>query len=302
MRVQWLLFLLLIPGVSAHVSSAVQGDFGALMFESWDPPAVGIPVQLTIYLTDIRTGQPRQELDISHERLMHVFVVGEGLQDFSHIHVEDFPELNSPERYRNGMYTLEHTFASQGKYLVVIDYADEGKIALQSFPVYVVGPPHIPQEKFITYSTNVTVGDYEVGLGGEELFVNESTTLSFTLIHQGEEVRDLQQYLGSEIHLFIADENLTSVDHTHAYIPGHGIHSGIMPQRYVGPTVPVQYVFAAPGTYVLFAQFQHNNQTITSRFFVEVKEKPPFPWPILLVVAGVLLGLLALWQIGKIKK
>jgi hypothetical protein len=288
--------LLLLPAVDAHVISRNSGDYGSLLVMEYDPALEGVSSYIAFYLTNLSSGEPL-DLDTAHERKMHIFIVGEDLQTFVHTHPEDYAEGFA--HAENGRYEVTHVFPHAGNYLIAIDYAVEGRQVFHTFIEPAIGVDPLPEPK-IDYARSKSFGSYAVTLSAPgRIRINESIDFAYHIEKDGLPVHNLQQYLGSEMHVFIVNKNLTFADHTHAYVPGHGIHVGSMPQRYVGPNIPVRYAFDAPGTYVLFGQFQHEGRVVTTQFMLEVEPAYEFPWNVVLIPLGVLLLIFLGWSIYK---
>src|SRR5262245_47053839 len=79
-------------------------------------PAAGEPVELELRVRMATSLERREgtDFEILHERLMHVFIVSDDLQDFAHEH----PELAGP-----GLFRLTHRFARPGRYRIFADVA-----------------------------------------------------------------------------------------------------------------------------------------------------------------------------------
>src|SRR5574341_2415824 len=54
-------------------------------------------------------------LEINHERIVHILTVREDLEEFKHIHHEDFNELKE-ENKKNSQFNIKNTFAEAAKY------------------------------------------------------------------------------------------------------------------------------------------------------------------------------------------
>ncbi len=291
-----LLCALLVPCALAHSVVSVTRQYASGMVEQYDPPLAGIATNITFVLADVQAGRPLGRLDIVHGRAMHVFIVGSDLATFAHTHPDDYPGGLSASA--QGEYTIAHTFAQPGTYLVAIDYTVAGTNVLQSFPLYVLAPPlgdAAPLPPPDDRETREWESDgYDVSLEGPgRIVAGQEAALTYHIEHDGEDVTDLQQLLGSEMHLFVVMENLTSPGHTHAYVPGHGLHLGAMPQRYIGPNIPVRYTFPEAGTYALFGQFQRNGTIVTSRMVLRVEQGRAFPWRAAIAGAAILVALCA---------
>lgn len=270
--------LLLIAGVaSAHFSS---GDLDPYFYtvvhtSPYDPPIAGQLSQVFVSIFNTSSGEPVSDLDVVHERRLHIFVLSGDFEHFAHFHPDDFP-LGLNDSYK-GVYSAFYAFPDTGRYLMVVDYTVNGRNALKSFQIdaysergtseSVMGPP------VVDYSRSGSFDGYDVSLEAPvEIRPRVEVPLDFRIERDGTEVTDLQNLLGSAMHVVVARTDLTNASHTHAYIPSHTLHVGSMAQRYYGPVVPVRFTFPSGGDYVVFGQFRHDDRIVTTKFFVHVKE------------------------------
>jgi hypothetical protein len=267
------ILLLLIPFAAAHYGNH-NGEAAELVFEN--SAVEKAPTIMQLHFINWTTGRP-YELQLTHERLIHVFAIGEDLDSFAHIHPEEYP--GGMDAKEMGIYKFRHAFPYAGRNIVVVDYMVNGIPTMQKFEVQVSGE-HPATKNLSDLSREKTVGDYTIKLETEKnIQVGKETQLDFYIEENHKPVTDLQMYLGSEVHVFIVHENLTEMDHTHTYIPGHGIHVANMTQRYTGPRIPVRHAFTSEGIHAIFAQFKHNDKVITTKFLVDVKKEEPKAYP-----------------------
>ncbi len=261
---------LLVPGLACAHPSA-QGTAGELSFEG-SLPVEYAPARMQLLFLKSTTGYPLR-LEVSHERILHLFIVGEDLDAFAHLHPEDFPDGMGESAA--GTYKFAYAFPGAGRYALVADYTIGGVEALEAVNISVAGT-HPLREPVRDLRRTKRFGAYSVSIAAPTVIeAGTPAQIDYHIEREGVPVTDLQMYLGAEMHVFIADENLTDFGHTHPYVPGHGLHAGNMTQRYIGPTVPVRYTFRNPGTYALFAQFRESGQVTTTKFLVEVAPERP---------------------------
>ncbi|MCT7985436.1 hypothetical protein NG796_19360 [Laspinema sp. A4] len=214
------------------------------------PVALGIEIQDT-------AGNPISEFDIVHEKKMHLIVVSDDLQFFSHIH---------PTQNQGGQFQVENIFPSGGNYTLFADYKPRGDAQrVSALKTTVAGNPSPPKEMTLTRSQ--TLGNTEVGLmlPTEEISPGEPITLAFHLedVQTQTMVTDLQSYLGELGHLVIVkqSDSPTEADYIHAHpMPNHGPgHLEFMTQ------------FPEPGNYKMWGEFNRNGEIIAAEFWVTVK-------------------------------
>jgi len=296
-----LLFLFLaliffVPFVFAHYIP-IDPNFGYVVRVFFDEPTnsglidknpqAGSPTKINIELKDPQFGIPIDSLDIVHEKLMHIFIVGEDLNTFIHTHPDDFPDGLNKRWY--GIYSINQTFQNAGKHGIVVDYTSQGVNQIKLLNFKVDGKDRLKKPKF-DFSKIKKLGEYAVELQTpEEIEMGKEQEFALNIEKNGKEVKNLQMLLGSEVHVLAIDEGLSRVEHTHSYKPGHFIHSGSMTQKYSGPTVPFRLTFNKPGRYAIFGQFKHNEQVTTTNFIIEVKATKLYYYSIVLEYARYLL-------------
>ena len=299
-----IIFFLCASFASAHLTTLTQnGIVNSNLLFSTDPPNAGEQVRVMIELKNATDWAPITDLDIVHERKMHIFVIGEDLTDFSHVHIEDTKQ--PPNASLLGDYYLDYTFKKGGNYAIVLDYTLFGQNMMDIFYTSPSGFPKMKSNDQLPRLEDEVDG-YKITLQTDSLISGRESQLNFKYTKDGNEVRNIQPYLGSELHLLAIKDDLTNPGHTHAYIPAHYVHFGAMPQIYYGPTVPVRYTFPIDGKYVLFAQSQIDGKIVTSSFIVKVESQESVKELQNLMFAGagfaVFLGLVAfvLYRFSKI--
>ena len=262
-------------------------------------PIAGQPTKITIALKD-NEGNPLKDLEIAHERILHAVIISEDLKEFAHKHPEDENTFNQ-EVIPNAVFNITHTFSKAQKYLIGFDFRYQGKDASYLYDLEVSGQK---EAIFIEKDLNLKkrFGDYGVELQYDtpELKSGDEAHLNYFITKEGEEVTDLQYYLGEPMHLSIVSADLGTFLHTHGELPGQEIqedHEGFIPvvlangrhdikeefkkrQREIspslrpsqfGPEIETHVVFEHPGIYKIFGEFKHEERVIVTEFMVVVK-------------------------------
>ncbi|UCZ53588.1 hypothetical protein LGQ02_01970 [Bacillus shivajii] len=156
----------------------------------------------------------------THERLMHLIVVRDDLEEFHHFH---------PEKIDDGLFETEASL-NDGQYYVFVDMKPEGE-------KYVIEPIRIHAGEATERNVGLSADEEllqvengkEVELSFSELVSGEHVTLSFDL--KGETP---MSYLGALGHVVIIDENIEQFIHVHptskestdfdAYFPEQGAY------------------------------------------------------------------------------
>jgi putative copper export protein len=236
----------------------------------------GRPAQLTFTVVH-PDGSPVRELSITHDRIIHAVVIGEDLETFAHLHPEDLGPV-TPGMREAGRYVINYTFPAAGRYILALDYAVRGQFFAQQFPLVVGGTPRPPLPA-IDDARVRSIGDYEVWFRAvpEVPVAGKPAVISYTVLRDGAPVKDLAPFLAAPAHLAIVRSDLGTVQHLHAdaaetprstSCPGGHAHAS--PPARFGPSFHAHPVFAAPGTYRIFAQFLHNGTVLRPYFDVRV--------------------------------
>ncbi|HEY9601998.1 MAG TPA: hypothetical protein V6C85_10335 [Allocoleopsis sp.] len=213
------------------------------------------PVPLVINVQD-SGGKAITKFDTFQEKLMHLIVVSDDLQFFSHIH---------PNYKENGRFEVEASFPASGSYTLFSDY----KPARQNEQVSVLNtqvPGNSPSAPPIDLNTTKTFADTKANLTFSQptLKAGQEVTLTFNLkqTSNNQPITDLQPYLGERGHLVILKQSspLTKANYIHA----HAMKDT--------PAAQVSFMtsFPTPGKYKLWGQFNRNGKIVVADFWVNV--------------------------------
>lgn len=200
--------------------------------------AAAQPVPLRFRVIHRPTAVPVDDLQVEHEKLMHVIAVREDLGAFVHLH---------PQRAAPGLWEIIHTFTNAGRYQIWSDIKHRGTVYSFAQPRLVVtgerqAVPRGPVPKL----EDVTDG-YQVALKPAQSPLVAGWTNSFEVV-----VRDrlgnqvgTEFFLGALMHLIIVKDDLSTYAHAHAV-------------EHLKSREPVsfQHIFARSGDYRIFAQFR----------------------------------------------
>ncbi|MBD2295318.1 hypothetical protein H6G06_18035 [Anabaena sphaerica FACHB-251] len=217
-------------------------------------PDINIPIFIEVQ--DLK-GNPVSQFDTFQEKLMHLIVVSDDLQFFSHLH---------PTYQENGRFKVNTSFPQAGGYTLFSDYKPTGQseqisVLKADFPGNTIATPAI------NFNRQKTFHDTKVNLekfSDNAVRAGEEVTLMFKLQDAGnnQPLTDLQPYLGEKGHLVILrqSKSLTAADYIHA----HALKNT--------PTGEVHFItsFPQPGKYKLWGQFQRNGKIITADFWINV--------------------------------
>ncbi|PAE44020.1 hypothetical protein [Bacillus sp. 7884-1] len=199
--------------------------------------------ELIITLTDL-AGNPVSELEVNHEKLLHLIVVSTDLKEYQHLH----PQTNEP-----GVFKVAHSLQA-GEYKAFVDIKPTGKTYEVAPISFMVGENHNEHEEdSLTVDTELTkeAGGHTVKLLPSSLKVNEDIQLTFDLGGDTPE-----QYLGALGHVVILDQKGDNYIHVH-------------PLEGNEPVFATK--FTEPGVYKIWAEFKFSGQVFVYPYVVEIK-------------------------------
>lgn len=190
-----------------------------------------------------KEGNPVTELEINHEKLVHLIVVSNDLEDYYHFH---------PTEVEAGKFQFEYTL-SDGNYRVFGDIKPIGyEYHAEPIPLLVgkddshAHTELLPDTDFTKEQDGITVT-----MKPEEFPVGTSITLDFVI-----EGAEPEKYLGALGHVVILDDHLDEYIHVH-------------PTSYTETKFETK--FSEPGLYKVWGEFQFNGTVYIYPFVIEVK-------------------------------
>jgi len=205
-----------------------------------------------------------KELDVVHEKLMHLILVSQELDWFAHEH---------PVQQPDGVFKLDTTFPRAGNFILFADVTPKGE-RNQVFPLALQVEGKKPKAASLKVSPKgpKKVGGYSVAMAVSPAAVTgEPVTLTFKVNKGGKPVSDLQPYLGALGHVVGISEDTTQFIHAHP--PGGHDHAHHGEVKGGGPEVSFMTAFPRPGLYKVWGQFQHQGQMVIADFVLSVKDK-----------------------------
>jgi hypothetical protein len=213
---------------------AVAEDGLRLVVPRTDLPR-GRRTTLRFAITDAG-GAVVRDLDVTHEKRMHLIVVRRDLTGFQHLH---------PTQGADGRWSVAVTLPGAGSYRMLADFARHGEAHTLGADLRVDGGARLAALPAAT--DHVRTDGYDVRLAGE------GGDLRFAITRGGAPVRT-QPYLGAAGHLVALREGDLAFLHVH-------------PE---GDDVAFATEFPSPGRYRLFLQFRHDGEVHTAAFTREV--------------------------------
>jgi hypothetical protein len=218
--------------------------------------AANQPIDLVIDIQDTG-GKPVNKFDIFQEKLMHLIVVSDDLENFEHIH---------PEYKENGRFEVSANFPKPGAYTLFSDYKPtEQPETLSLTQISIPGTVPLPKS-LAKYEKTKTISDTKVDLkvSTPKIKTGEEISLTFDIKdNKNQPVKDLKPYLGEKGHLVIikSSSTLTKTDYIHA----HAMKNT--------PDGQVKFMtkFPETGVYKMWMQFDRNGKIKTADFWVNVE-------------------------------
>ena len=267
-----------------------------------DPATIkaGEPTTLSFTMKDTQ-GAIAHDLQIVHEKPMHLLIVSNDLAEFSHLHPIPQPD---------GTLKVTHTFPNGGDYKLYADFTPANSLqVVEQIAVKVSGNERAKQPLAADTVVTKSVDGISVTLAPDNLPKSgEAVMLNFKVADakSGRPVTDLQRYLGEYAHFVIINESLNDFLHAHPMTRAEhnagdgqsdqGAHSdhdkhdntaqkhhdqpGARPHSHAAEAstkaspseVAAHTTFPKAGLYKVWAQFQRADKVITVPFVVRVAE------------------------------
>ncbi len=225
--------------------------------------------KITIALKD-DGGAPLQDLEVDHERLVHVIIVSEDLATFMHIHPEDFEPITDEMRAK-GEFSVQVKFQNSGTYYIASGFSHKGHAGVVRNTIIVHGDRQEPVVIIKNTMREERFDDFMVSLktNPEQIQSGVPAHLEYTMTDDaGNPVGDMVKYLGAPMHLALWSYDLGYFLHTHGEVPGYG--HDVPAGASFGPTIDTHVTFPYPGLYRAFAQFSRDGNDYTTTFDISV--------------------------------
>jgi hypothetical protein len=247
----------------------------------------GIPANLKFFVNILPQRSPVLNLDIEHEKYMHVIGVRDDLTNFFHIH---------PDNAGGGIWNVWHSFNEPGKYKLWSDVTYQGETHSYGHNTFQVTGSTTAQSssRYIEFINHIVVDKYQVHADyPTPIVMGRETDIHFTIEDYTGNGIELEPYLGADMHLAVIRDDLSSYIHTHP--EGHSEMDDHHSYKFIntalahgpeGDPIPDKEVhftvnFPEAGVYKMFAQFRPKgidlpaDQSLVAEFFVRVAESGP---------------------------
>ena len=199
--------------------------------------------EISISLQD-QQGNVVEELEVNHEKLLHLIVVDDHLEKYVHLH----PEQTGP-----GEFKINHSLPN-GSYKAFIDIKPKNlsyAVAPIPFTIGEQEKEHAHPQLTADAVLERKVDDYKVTLNPSELKAGQDVTLTFDL-----HGKQPEPYLGAQGHVVILDESGEKYLHVH---PANN------------KDTIFETSFDEPGLYKIWAEFKQDGAVRVFPFVVEVR-------------------------------
>jgi hypothetical protein len=207
-------------------------------------PKAGEPVKIEL-MVHTSSGEMLQSFETNHEKLAHLIVVRDGLDEFAHLH----PDVGS-----DGRITTTYTFPQGGTYRVFLDYKPTGGTqATAQASVSVEGNAKPAPELKPTVPGVVTVEGLQANVTVKSRENSPERILQFSLKDDdGNPIHNLEPYLGAMGHLVVLSAD------GRRYVHAHPLKKSEEPN-----VVAFDVHFPADGLYKAWGQFQREGSVLT---------------------------------------
>jgi hypothetical protein len=188
-------------------------------------------------------GNPVDELDINHEKLLHLIIVGSDMEIYKHLH---------PEKTSEGTFKVNHDLVD-GSYKAFVDIKPTNKsyhVEAISFNIGEQDADSHHAKLIESEKLSVESGSHQVTLNPSTLKSGEEVELHFDLNGEVPE-----QYLGALGHVVILDAHAEEYLHVH-------------PLEGEDPIFATS--FAEPGLYKVWAEFKFDGEVFVFPYVVNV--------------------------------
>ncbi len=233
----------------------------------------GEPTELSFTIKN-PNGEVAKDLQIVHEKPLHLLIVSEDLAEFYHEH---------PTQQADGSFKVPFTFKNGGKFKLYADFTPkDGRQTVKNFSVNVGGNERPREELKADEKFEKTVDDLLVTMKADgEISSGKDLMLSFQVADAKTKkpVTDLENYLGEKAHFVVISKDLIDFVHAHPK-SGDNVkhshddksnHTDKLAGKDAESIISAHLAFPQSGLYKIFAQFKRGGKITTVPFVVNVK-------------------------------
>jgi len=206
-------------------------------------------LQISLHVTEPKTGKVVTKFELVHEKLFHLFIVGQDLDYFAHVH---------PEPHPDGSFVLHTSLPKPCTYRLLCDYYPTGGVP-QLSPIAITTEgytaPLVPAQLRPDFSPQHGENlEVELSMEPPQPIAGKKTLLFFKL----NPAQGLEPYIGAWAHMLAVSNDLIDMIHSHPSIADGG------------PNVQFDLYFPREATYRIWVQFQRLGKVNTVQFTVPV--------------------------------
>jgi hypothetical protein len=199
-------------------------------------PRIDRPVALRFFVNEKPRSVPLDDLQVEHEKLIHVFGVRDDLREFFHVH---------PAKVGPGMWAVRHTFARGGNYKLWSDVKYRGVSYSFGHPILSIPAADSAVEARETTISSERDG-YKLSFGHpDQMKVGTTNRLEFVIRDAEGNVVATDNFLGAAMHLVAVKDDLS------VFLHGHPDNHSV-----VTTNVFFNQMFPQAGNYRLFVQYR----------------------------------------------
>jgi hypothetical protein len=199
---------------------------------------------LKFAISELQSKKPISDLEIVHDKIMHVVLVRGDLKYFGHVH----PEMIEP-----GIFAVSYNFPASGLYRIWIDFTRDGIQHIIDFDINVQGNAEM-QEKEALEGVNVKF------ISPDKIIANQESELKFEIFDKNNKPLPIvEKFLAANAHLISIDEALEEFEHNHDEIFDKDNKISFM------------HTFSKSGKHRIWIQFSKDGKTKTASFDINVK-------------------------------
>jgi len=281
-------------GASGYTEEAdVRDGLSVNLTASPKSPLVKELTNLSFFVNEKPEGSPVTNLEIEHDKYIHVIGVRNDLNEFFHIH--PVPKDGDPD---SGIWEVGHIFDMPGTYKVWSDVRRDGQTHSFGHNLISVSGEGDVSVRDTEFLENVIVGDYQIALDHTQLIAQAEVEITFTVSDVVGRGVELEPFLAADMHLAIIKDDLNTYIHTHPHGETHDHSMRLVNTAYAHvedtdegsvednslekAVVSFSTVFPSAGVYKLFAQFRPkgielpSDQSLVAEFYVQVAETEHF--------------------------
>jgi hypothetical protein len=204
------------------------------------------PVKMAFRIYAPGSRKAVDKFEIIHERLFHLFLIGQDLRYFAHEHPEPRPD---------GSFTFSTTLPAGGAYRVLCDFYPSGSTP-QMIAKTILLPGAGPRPDLTPDTATKIADNVRVSLVSEpqQPLAGQKTMLFFDL----DPADGLEPYLGAWGHMLAASADLIDMLHAHPA------------WEEAGPRIQFNIIFPRPGPHRVWVQFQRRGVVNTAAFTLDV--------------------------------